>query len=111
MNFKQDFTIWHPVKNDTGKYKPLPYSFCERLTSFTDPEDLFAFLKKSYFTEDECKEACYFYNIGSDCLKGIVLYDIKERLSYYKENEDWEAVKDCQKELELLLYVFHHTLV
>lgn len=51
-----DFTIYHPLKNGSGKYECIPYSFYGSLTSFSEDEDLINFLRNCFYTEKECKE-------------------------------------------------------
>ena len=56
MNVK-DITIWYPLKcND--KYVPTSYSFNGIITSFSNAEEAFKFIKKSFLTKKECISKC-----------------------------------------------------
>ena len=56
--FRDDITIWYPMKTSEDIYQPIPYSFLGSLTSFSHPEDLIDFIKRCYIHEADCIAMC-----------------------------------------------------
>lgn len=54
---EKDITIYYPLKM-RGEYVPVAYSFKGTLTAFSDPEDVFRFIKASFLTKEECASEC-----------------------------------------------------
>lgn len=54
---EEDITIYYPLKV-RGEYVPMAYSFNGTLTSFSDPKDVFKFIKASFLTREECAAEC-----------------------------------------------------
>lgn len=53
----EDFIIYYPLKCN-GKYVPTAYSLVGSLSSFSEPKDLYFFIKNTFESEDACKEYC-----------------------------------------------------
>lgn len=51
---EEDITIYYPLKM-RGKYVPMAYSF---RGTFSDPKDVFKFIKASFLTREECADEC-----------------------------------------------------
>ena len=52
----EDFTVYYPLKNGKGEYESIPYSFYGALTSYSNDKDLVEFLRKCFYTKEECNE-------------------------------------------------------
>ena len=60
--FKEDTTVWYPLKNGDGEWEAIPYSFIGTIGSFSEPEALVNFMKGCYMTENECQKYCDILN-------------------------------------------------
>lgn len=58
---QKDITIYYPLW--TGKkYVTIPYSFLGTISAFTNAEDSFEFIQKSFLKESDCDQKCKVLN-------------------------------------------------
>ena len=60
--FKEDTTVWYPLKNGDGECEAIPYSLLGTIGCFSEPEALVNFIKGCYMTENECQMYCDMWN-------------------------------------------------
>lgn len=60
--FKEDTTVWYPLRNSEKGFYPAAYSLIGTIGSFSEPEALVAFIKGCYMTKNECQMHCDMWN-------------------------------------------------
>ena len=60
--FKEDTTVWYPLKKGDGEWEAIPYSFIGIIGSFSEPEALVKFMKGCYMTKNKCQMYCDMLN-------------------------------------------------
>jgi len=111
-NKLKDFTIYHPLKNGSGKYECIPYSFKETLTSFSDHCDLMEFIKGSFLTEVMCLAKCRLWNDEEDSQpeeqpEVDLEKEIEEHVIYMPHGE-FASDNERQEDVEWARKEFHH---